>query len=173
MLIHKSDKKTCDNTTFEALYREHLVALQNFIYYKFGNKATAEDVVQNAFIKLWENCKKIPVEKAKSFLFTTAINLSLNVIKHEKVVLRHSQALPRSTTNETPEFEMLSLEFHEKIKNAIADLTTKQREVFLLSRIEKKKYNEIAELLGISVKAVEKRMHKALLLIKTQIGRKV
>ena len=54
--------------------------------------------------------------------------------------------------------------------NAISDLPEKQKEVFLLSRIEKMKYREIAEMLGISVKAVEKRMHLALLEMKEKIG---
>ena len=47
----------------------------------------------------------------------------------------------------------------------------KQREVFLLSRIDKKKYVEIADIVGVSVKAVEKRMSKALLTLKEQIGK--
>jgi RNA polymerase sigma-70 factor (ECF subfamily) len=65
---------------------------------------------------------------------------------------------------------MLEKEFLEKIEKAIADLPEKQKEVFLLSRIEKKKYREIAEILGISVKAVEKRMHLALIKMKDKIG---
>jgi RNA polymerase sigma-70 factor (ECF subfamily) len=65
---------------------------------------------------------------------------------------------------------MLEKEFLEKIEKAISDLPEKQKEVFLLSRIEKMKYREIAEILGISVKAVEKRMHLALLEMKEKIG---
>jgi len=52
----------------------------------------------------------------------------------------------------------------------LANLPSKQREVFLLNRIDKKKYAEIAEMLGISVKAVEKRMQKALIIIRKEIG---
>ena len=52
----------------------------------------------------------------------------------------------------------------------IANLSEKQREVFLLNRIEKKKYKEIAEMLGISVKAVEKRMHGALKSLREEIN---
>ncbi len=53
-------------------------------------------------------------------------------------------------------------ELKEKLELAIAQLPEKQREAFLLSRIEKKTYNEIAELLGISRQAVEKRIYNAL-----------
>ena len=58
----------------------------------------------------------------------------------------------------------------EKLENTISALPEKQREVFLLNRIEKKKYKEIALHLDISVKAVEKRMHQALLVMRKEIG---
>jgi len=40
----------------------------NYIYYKFGNEEKAHDAVQEAFVKLWENCKKVAPDKAKSYL---------------------------------------------------------------------------------------------------------
>ena len=61
----------------------------------------------------------------------------------------------------------------EKLENAISELTFKQREVFLLNRIEKKNLHRNSELLNISVKAVEKRMHKALLVLKSILKRKI
>jgi RNA polymerase sigma-70 factor (ECF subfamily) len=57
-----------------------------------------------------------------------------------------------------------------KLKKVIADLPEKQREVFLLSRIDKKKYSEISDMLGISVKAVEKRMSQALIVLREKLG---
>jgi RNA polymerase sigma-70 factor (ECF subfamily) len=57
-----------------------------------------------------------------------------------------------------------------RLKKVIAALPEKQREVFLLSRIDKKKYSEISEMLNISVKAVEKRMSQALVTLRDQIG---
>jgi len=56
-----------------------------------------------------------------------------------------------------------------KLENAISSLPERQREVFLLNRIEKKTYKEIAELSGVSVKAIEKLIHKALLKLRTEI----
>jgi RNA polymerase sigma factor (sigma-70 family) len=52
--------------------------------------------------------------------------------------------------------------FRQKFDKALAGLTEAQRTALLLNRIEGKKYREIAEMLGISVKAVEKRIHGAL-----------
>ena len=77
--------------------------------------------------------------------------------------LRH-QLIPHQ------KFLMLEQEFMMKIERTIANLTENQREVFLLNRIEKKKYEEIAVLLNVSIKTVEKRMHLALKTMKEQIG---
>ena len=61
-------------------------------------------------------------------------------------------------------------EFMKKLQDAIAILPEKQREVFLLNRIDKMTYKEIAVLLNLSVKAVEKRMHNALIVLREKIG---
>jgi RNA polymerase sigma-70 factor (ECF subfamily) len=73
------------------------------------------------------------------------------------------------TTNQSPEYLFEEEEFKVKLQNAIASLTESQREVFLMNRIDGKKYREIAELLDISQKAVEKRMSAALKILKAQI----
>ena len=65
---------------------------------------------------------------------------------------------------------MLEKEFMEKLESTIDNLPEKQREVFLMNRIEKMKYKEIALHLDISVKAVEKRMHQALVVMRKEIG---
>lgn len=161
----------CQDKIFKQIYLEHVSLLRNFLYYKFGSSENAEDITQNAFIKLWENCKKVKKSKAKSFLYTTAINLSLNAYKHRKVVLKYSNNVIKKIENETPEFQLMEKEFQIKIDNALADLTEKQRTVFLLNRIEKIKYADIAEMLNISVKAVEKRMHAALKQMRQKIGK--
>ena len=132
------------------------------MYYKFGEKLNPQDKVQEAFIKLWENCGKIVPNKAKSFLFTVANNLMLNEVAHQKVVLKFQQTKPKSSTNETPEFLMEENEYMIRLQAAISKLTEAQRVAFLLNRIEGKKHKEIAEILDISTKAVEKRIYGAL-----------
>ena len=165
-------KSVCDQKNFEEIFNQHSQTLRNYIYYKCGDTQQAEDIVQEAYIKLWSNCAKVFFDKAKSYLYTVANNHFLNDVAHKKVVLEHQkQNVSSGNTNETPQFLLEEEEFHVKLKKAIADLTEKQREVFLLSRIDKKKYNEIADIVGVSVKAVEKRMSKALLTLKEQIGK--
>jgi RNA polymerase sigma-70 factor (ECF subfamily) len=167
------NKSVCDSIVYEKLYTTHSKTLYNFIYYKCGNQAQAEDLVQEAFIKMWKNCAKIIFEKAKSFLYTVANNMFLNEVAHRKVVLKYNQKPIIDSNIESPDFLMEEKEFMDKLQNAISDLTDGQREVFLLNRIDKKTYREIAEMLEISVKAVEKRMHGALVKMREKIGNKV
>lgn len=153
----------CQEPQFDQVYKDQVKGLYHFIYYKCGDKALAEDLVQEAFLKLWENCSKIQPAQAKAFLYTTIKNLFLNKVDKKKVVLKFIRQLVRSNDQESPEFLLEQKEFQERLYQAIHQLPENQREVFLMNRIEKLKYREIAERLGISQKAVEKRMHKALL----------
>lgn len=168
--MNNETKSVCEEKTYKLLFDTHSKTLFNFIYYKCGDAEQAEDVVQEAFIKLWNNCGTVIFEKAKSFLFTVARNLFLNEVAHKKIVLQHKSTLGPDRTDETPQFLLEEQEFMVKLKKSIADLPEKQREVFLLSRIDKKKYSEISDMLGISVKAVEKRMSQALMVLREKLG---
>ncbi|MBX2827692.1 MAG: sigma-70 family RNA polymerase sigma factor [Flavobacteriaceae bacterium] len=155
-------KNVCNEQVFSQLYKKWSKDLYNFIYYRYGERIGAEDKVQEAFVKLWKHCKETPPEKAKSFLFTIANNLSLNDIKHQKVVLKYQEHKPKEHTNVNPEFLLEEKEYMKKFQNALSKLSEGQREAFLLNRVEGKRHKEIAELLGISRKAVEKRIYAAL-----------
>lgn len=154
----------CKENIFSSFFKSHVKSLRNYLYYKFGNEDQAEDITQEAFIKLWQNCADVPLEKAKSYLYTIANNASLNVIAHQKVVLNYAKSSPnKESTNESPEFLLEEEQFKSKLLHAIEKLNEKQRVAFLMNRIDGKKYAEIAKELEISVKAVEKRIHLALI----------
>jgi RNA polymerase sigma-70 factor (family 1) len=158
----------CEEAIFATIFRSHSKTVFNYIYYKFGNEEKAHDAVQEAFVKLWENCAKVAPEKAKSFVYTVANNLYLNVIKAEKVRLKYADKTLK-TTHESPEFLMEQAQFKEKLDRALDALPENQRTVFLLNRIDGKKYAEIAVMEGVSVKAIEKRMHLALKSLRDKI----
>ena len=159
----------CEEKLFAELFKKHAQELHNFIYYKYGEHISPRDKVQEAFIKLWDNCKKVPLQKAKSFLFTIANNLSLNQLKHDKVKLKFQQEDHKNYTHQSPEFILEEKEYLQKYQKALANLTEPQRVAFLLNRVEGKKHKEIAELLGISRKAVEKRIYGALEKLRKEI----
>ena len=160
----------CDESHFNTFYLKQINAVSNFAYYKCGDQDYALDLVQDAFSKIWENCSKIDFTKAKTYLFTTVNNLFLNNIKHKKVVMDYAKASPYlDTNNQSPEYLLEEEEFKTKLQNAIASLTEGQREVFLMNRIDGKKYREIADILNLSQKAVEKRMSGALKILRVHI----
>ena len=158
----------CEEEVFSSLFKTNSKTVFNYIYYKFGNEEKAYDVVQEAFVKLWENCAKVSPEKAKSYVYTIANNLYLNVIKAEKVRLKYADR-SNNTSYESPEFLMEEKEYKAKLDRALNSLPENQRTTFLLNRIDGKKYAEIAEMEGVSVKAIEKRMSLALKALRDQI----
>ena len=159
----------CNELVFERVYNKYSKDLHDFLYYKYGEQFNPNDKAQDAFIKLWDNCKKVTFEKTKSFLFTIANNMVLNDIKHQKVVLRHQQIGHKHYTNETPEFILEKEEFLDKYKKALANLNEEQRVAFLLSKADGKKHSEIAEMLGITKKVVEYRIYSAYNKLKSEL----
>lgn len=152
----------CKESTYTAIFKEYAKTLHNYLYYKTGNLSLTKDLTQEAFTRLWKNCASVLPQNARGYVFKIANNLLINEYKHQKVVLQH-QAIPAlDRTNESPEFLLQEKELKTRLEQAIADLPEKQRVVFLMSRIDKKTYQEIAAIIGISKQAVEKRMYNAL-----------
>lgn len=164
----EDNQNVCEDKVYNILFKENSKTIFNYIFYKFGNEEKANDAVQEAFVKLWENCAKVAPSKAKSYLYTVANNLYLNVIKAEKVRLKYADKSLKST-NESPEFIMEENQFKDKLDKALNSLPDNQRTTFLLNRIDGKKYAEIAQMEGVSVKAIEKRMHLALKSLREKI----
>jgi len=156
------DNSVCEESNYRKTYGEHAVKLRNFMYYKCGDLQRAEDLMHEAFVKLWENCKKVFLEKAKSFLFTTANRLFLNEVEHDKVTLKFEKQQTSMDNRQDPQFKLEEEEFKQQLEKAIADLPESQREVFLMNRIDKMSFQEIAEIQGVSLSAVHKKMYKAM-----------
>ena len=165
----KITNNVCEEITFAQIYRDYGKPIRSFLFYKCGDTAQADDLMQEAFIKLWQNCSKVTQEKAKSFLYKVSNNLFLNVVAHQKVVLQHALLQNKKIEVQSPHYLLEEKEYHQRLQKAIANLSESQRIAFLLNRIEGKKYSEIAEILTISIKAVEKRMSKALASLRKEI----
>ena len=92
-----------------------------------------------------------------------------------KVVYAHETDTGRYNSKEyhTPQFLLEEKEYENKLNVVLEMIPDGCREVFLMNRIEKMKYDEIASRLELSVKAVEKRMSKALGIIREELGRKI
>ncbi|WP_178991024.1 RNA polymerase sigma factor [Winogradskyella schleiferi] len=163
------DENICESSSFERVYNKYADDLHDFLYYKYGAQFNPKDKVQDTFMKLWDNCKKVTFAKAKSFLFTIANNMMLNEFKHQKVVLKYQKIKPKHYTSETPEFILEQQEYLETYNKVLSNLKEEQRVAFLLSKVEGKKHSEIAELLGVTQKVVEYRIYSAFNMLKKEL----
>jgi len=154
-------KDVCDESLFASIYEKYAQNLHDFLYYKYGDRLNPGDKAQDAFAKLWENCKKVTADKAKSYLFTIGNNLMLNEVKHQKVVLKYQNETPNARDIENPEFLLEKDEYLKKYQNALANLSEEQRVAFMLNKVEGKKHEEIAQILGVTRKVVEYRIYSA------------
>ncbi|MEL7145071.1 MAG: sigma-70 family RNA polymerase sigma factor [Bacteroidota bacterium] len=150
--------------TFEKAYAELAKPLRNFLYYQTGSQEMANDFAQEAFIKFWENMDRVSPGHEKGYLFTIARRLHFDELDRQKVRLKF-QYRKRDTDllmESNPEHIYREEEFKERLEGAISRLTSNQRSIFLMSRIDKLMNKEIAELLNVSIKTVEKHMTNAL-----------
>ena len=157
------------------VYDLYFDSLRKFLYYKTGDVDLSEDLVQEVFIKVWEKRATIKKETIKSLLYTIASNLMINHFKHKQVVMSHQGDVISQNRVETnsPQFQLEEKEFEKKLNHVIQLMPDGCREVFLMNRIEKLKYDEIADRLELSVKAIEKRMSKAIAIIRKELGVKI
>ena len=157
---------------FKEYFDKYFDDIRGYLYYKCSDIELSEDISQETFLKLWENIDKIKQDTVKSYLYTIAGNLFKNHYNRKKVEFKFTSSLTESVA-ESPEFLMEFKEFDKTLQSALAKIPEKSRIVFLMSRIDKLTYKEIAERLQLSVKAVEKRMKKALEILNDLIDLKV
>jgi RNA polymerase sigma-70 factor (family 1) len=158
---------------FDQVFMTWYKPLRNFVYYKTGDMQVAEDIVQDTFLKIWEKRDTINILTVKSLLYKIANNLFLNRLEHEKVSFNFVTEYQGNIYSSAPDFELEMKEFDRRLQDSLAELGEKERIVFLMNRIDDLTYSEIAGSLGLSVKAVEKRMSKALAYLKNRLSVKI
>jgi len=152
-----------NSTEFEALFKSHYTMLVGYARKLLHDQEQAEDAVQQLFVNLWEKRASIEVEGSwKSYLLRSTHNSCLNQIKHQKIKAEHAQqALASEVTSEQRDL-LEEEEFRQKVKQAVQSLPPQCKKIFLMSRIQGKKYQQIAAELNLSVKTIENQMGKAL-----------
>ena len=152
---------------FKTLFDANFDALRNTLYYRSGDKDLATDIAQECFLRLWEKQPKGDPDKLKGLLFKMGHDLFISKIRHARVVENFAfSSNAEHPASLSPYDEMQYHELENQYQAVLKAMPDKLRVVFLMSRTEELKNREIAERLGISVKAVEKRMTKALDILK-------
>jgi RNA polymerase sigma-70 factor, ECF subfamily len=154
-----------NQASFEMLFRSHFSGLCFFAQKYVKDFETAKEIVQDAFLSLWEKRSSIDMDRpVKSYLTMVIHNKCTNYLRDNRKF--DSYILNLENLLEVPEYEgadsMVENELKAKIEAALVELPEKCREIFILNRYENLKYQEIADKLQISVKTVETQMSKAL-----------
>jgi len=159
--------KNSDESAFKEIYYKHQPILFRYVVYRVRNREVAEDITQETFVRIWNNRSRL--EPSKSFFSLIAKvsnNLCYDHFRHQKVKIQHQFKLP-GMYKKNPETEHELSELKEEIWNAVNEhLPDKCREIFLLSRNEKKTNHEIAELLNLSKRTVENQLYRALKILR-------
>jgi RNA polymerase sigma-70 factor (ECF subfamily) len=149
---------------FESLFRLHFKALCDLAYNIVGDRDAAKDIVQDVFFKLWKNRAEVDFgEKMRNYLFRATSHTALNYIRFNKKILRIADPAEferHAVVSSRDEVSYNELEV--RVRNAIEKLPPKCKTIYLLSRHEGLKYQEIADTLNLSLKTVENQMGIAL-----------
>lgn len=147
---------------FKILFDQYFDPVRSYVYYRCGDTELASDVAQEVFMRVWEKQLYPDIKKEKALLFKIAGDIFISQYRRKVLELNYMQSL---TLDESVSSSFDDLEFKElsrTYQDALQVMPEVSRVAFLMSRVEKLKYSEIAERLNISVKAVEKRMTNAL-----------
>ncbi len=166
-----------EKKVFKDIFANYYQPLCHLSSYYLEDEDEARNIVQEAFLKLWEVRDELePGSNIKNFLFTLVKNNSLNILKRRQILLKHHNNIREKEINY--QYESLSrinndyLEFkelEEKLNSTIQNLPEHCRIVFEMSRFKEMKNREIANELKISQKAVEARMTKALKILRDEL----
>jgi RNA polymerase sigma-70 factor (family 1) len=164
----KADSRS--KSWFENVFNLNYQSILNFLYYLSGDSGLSEDLVQDVFMQLWEKRDEVKDETVRAYLFTIARNSFLKSTRRQKYDLKFRSEYFEENEHESPEYLMEMKEFDRKLQEVLAVLPEKSRVVFLMNRMDGMTYPEIAKNLGVTVKAVEKQMSRALSIIREKLG---
>lgn len=163
--------KSGDLDAYEYLFHEYYDWLCNYIFKLSGDRSQSKDVVQETLVRLWEKKQEITIKgPLKGYLFKSCHNQFLQQIRKEKKQPDLLDKIRWDTIYNTY-FEQKGEDVHMKsamlkLDELIDKLPPKCKEIFIKNKLERRKYREIAEDMGISVKTVENQMSKALRIIR-------
>ena len=157
-----------DLEAFDFIFKKYSSRLYGFAFKYLKSKVETEGLVQNVFLKIWENRKNIKKEaNLKSYLFTIAYHEIAHLFKKKKIFLEITEANALSITSSEAVDEQLEYRnILEQVDKLINELPDKQRLIFIKSRKEGKSTKEIASELGIAPGTVDNNISAALKFIK-------
>jgi len=161
-----------DQRAFTVLFDAYYQHLGAYVYKVTESKETAEEIVQEVFIKIWEKREVLTdIDSFRAYLFILSKNKTLDHLRAIAKKRMQQVSLLQQTKEESYTIDSASPmeEYNLIIEKAVAKLPPQQQKVYYLSRYEKLKYEEIAIHMGISKETVKKHMKLALAFLKQQV----
>ena len=158
---------------FKLLFDTYFEDVRRYVLYRSGDEDMATDIAQDTFMRVWEKQIEVDPQRVKGLLFKIAGDFFISQYRRKQVVNNFFNTFQPSGKCTTPEDEINFIELKNAYEAALRSMPEKQRTVFLLNRIDELKYKEIADQLGLSVKAIEKRISLALEHLKTHLNDKI
>lgn len=168
----KNELKKGNHKAFVFLMDSYHHALCSYIYSLSNNYDDAQDIVQNVFVKLWENRKNIHrIKYVKNFLYKSAYNGFIDQWRKDKRMLaieaKHIKILNKLIENEDGN---LLKKQSDLLKIKIQELPDRCKETFLLSKREGLTNIEIANFMKVSSRTVENQLNKAFKILRKKIA---
>ncbi len=161
-----------DEEAFDVIFRQWYAPLVRAAEALLRERAVAEEVVQEVMLQLWQRRERLdPAGSAQAYLFQATRNRALNHLRHLHVQRRAAVRLqPEPPREASAPSRLVAQEINVALQQALAELTPRCREVFEMSRVQGLRYAEIAAALGVSEKAVEAQMGKALRVLRERLA---
>ncbi len=163
--------KAFDERDLEEVFEKFYHPLCHFASGYLNDHESAEEIVQQVFINLWDQRSTMDAKRnIKSYLYTSVKNRCLNYIRDNKKFRSYYLDVELELEIAVPERDLpAESDLARQINQALDKLPEKCREVFMLCRFEELKYKEVAQRLNISQKTVEAQMSKALKILKEEL----
>ena len=155
---------------FRQLFDRYFDSVRSYLFYRGADKELATDIAQDVFLRIWEKQPDLDIDATAGLLYKIAGDMFISHYRREKLELNYRSGIVLDVDGNSPEEQYYYRELSENYAKALAGLGENQRTVFLMARMEGLKYQEIADRLKLSVKAVEKRMGIALSYLKKELG---
>ena len=154
--------KEGDHVAFRQFFQRYHGVLLSYLLKKGLDEAAAQDIVQNAFIKIWDSRHQIdPSKSLKSFLFRIGYTRTLNHFRDNSKFEQGTDLNLRAHTTNVYE-EAAYSQMHEHLLKVVAKMPEKRKAVFELCFLQELTYREASETLGVSIKTIENHMALAL-----------
>lgn len=167
--------KNGDMLAFDVIYKQYSSRLYGFVLQLIKQESDAEEIVQEVFVKIWESRKDINSYCSfDSYLFTIAYNNTISLLRKrvsEKKYLEHLKSIQQVSGSVDIIEEIHFKDVKNNFEKLVNQLTSRQKEVYNLSREEGLTYKEIAKKLGISQNTVEIHISNALKFIKKNMDK--